>query len=100
MLFIFWRRHVKSRLDIHSVWRTVHRKINLQLFSDKLAVLILATKSTFFDIGIIFYTVKIMILPQRPAQSMEELRLAGKKTVKRNIVSYTEMLFRTKGYDM
>ena len=41
-----------------------------------------------------------MVLPQRPAQSMEELRLAGKKTVKRNIVSYTEMLFRTKGYDM
>gem|GEM_PF-3915043 len=31
---------------------------------------------------------------------MKELRLAGKKTAERSIVNYTEMLFRTKGYDM
>ena len=41
-----------------------------------------------------------MVLSQKPAQSMEKLRLSSKKTVKRSIVNYTKMLFRTKGYDM
>ncbi len=31
---------------------------------------------------------------------MKKLRLPSKKTVKRSIVNYTKMLFRTKGYDM
>ena len=31
---------------------------------------------------------------------MEKLRLPSKETVKRSIVNYTKMLFRTKGYDM
>ena len=31
---------------------------------------------------------------------MKKLRLLSKKTVKRSIVNYTKMLFRTKGYDM
>ena len=38
-----------------------------------------------------------MVLSQKPAQSMEKLRLSSKKTVKRSIVNYTKMLFRTKG---
>ena len=37
------------------------------------------------------------VLSQNPAQSMKKLRLSSKKTVKRSIVNYTKMLFRTKG---
>ena len=31
---------------------------------------------------------------------MKKLRLPSKKTVKRSIVNYTKMLFRTKEFDM
>ena len=34
----------------------------------------------FFDIGITFYTAKRMILSQKPAQSMEKLRLPSKNS--------------------
>lgn len=40
---------------------------------------------------------KITVLSQKPAQSMKKLRLSSKKTVKRSIVNYTKMRFRTKG---
>ncbi len=40
---------------------------------------------------------KITVLSQKPTQSMKKLRLSSKKTVKRSIVNYTKMRFRTKG---
>ena len=52
---------MKSRLDIHSVWRAVHHKVYLQLFSDKLAVLILATKFNLSYVHIISSTAKLII---------------------------------------
>ena len=61
LLFLLRRRHVESRLNIHPVWRTVHDKINLQLFSDKLTVLILATKYNQSYINIISSTAKLII---------------------------------------
>ena len=61
LLFLFWRRHVKNRLDIHSVWRAVHHKVYLQLFSDKLTVLILATKFNQSYVHIISSTAKLII---------------------------------------
>ena len=52
---------MKSRLDIHSVWRAVHHKVYLQLFSDKLTVLILATKFNQSYVHIISSTAKFII---------------------------------------
>ena len=40
---------------------------------------------------------KITVLSQKPAQSMKKLRLSSKKTVKRSIINYIKMLFKTKG---
>ena len=61
MLFLFWRRHVKSRLDIHSVWRAVHHKVYFQLLSDKLTVFVLTTKFNQSYINIISTTTKLII---------------------------------------
>ena len=47
----------------------------------------------FFDIGITFYTAKIMVLSQNPAQSMKKLRLSSKKTAKCCIVNYIKNVF-------
>ena len=70
-----------------NIWLAVHPSISYVQIS---------YWSTIFDTGIIFYTAKIMVLSQNPAQSMKKLRLSSKKTVKRCIVNYTKMLFRTK----
>ncbi len=52
---------MESRLNIHSVWWTVHHKVNLQLLSDKLAILVLATKFNQSDINIISTATKFVI---------------------------------------
>ena len=59
LLFRCW--HMETRLNVNTVWWAIHNKIDFQLSSDKLTVLILTTKFNQSYINIISTTAKLII---------------------------------------
>ena len=61
LLFFFQCWHMKSRLDINSIWWSVHHKVHFHLPSYELAIFILATKFHQTNIHIIATTTKFVV---------------------------------------
>ena len=62
LIFFFWCWHMEGRLDIYTIWGTVHDKVDFQLSSDKLlAVLILSSNFDQANIHTISTAAKFII---------------------------------------